>query len=72
VVKITEQLTGQTAGAIAFGTEAPYLQQLGMDVVVLGPGSIDVAHQPDEFLDSGQIKPTISLLEKLIHSQCVG
>jgi acetylornithine deacetylase len=72
VVKVTERLTGQTAGAIAFGTEAPYLQQLGMDVVVLGPGSIDVAHQPDEYLDSGQIRPTVSLLERLIHSQCIG
>lgn len=72
VVKVAERLTGRTAGAIAFGTEAPYLQQLGLDVVVLGPGSIDVAHQPDEYLDRGQIQPTIDLLEKLIHSQCNG
>jgi acetylornithine deacetylase len=72
VVKVVERLTGHTAGAIAFGTEAPYLQRLGLDVVVLGPGSIDVAHQPDEYLDRGQIQPTIDLLEKLIHSQCVG
>lgn len=72
VVRVMERLTGCPAGAIAFGTEAPYLQQLGMDVVVLGPGNIDVAHQPDEYLDSGQIKPTIELLERLIRSQCVG
>lgn len=72
VVKVAERLTGCPAGAIAFGTEAPYLQQLGMDVVVLGPGMIEVAHQPDEYLDSRQIKPTIALLERLIHSQCVG
>ena len=71
IVKHIEQLTGTKAQAIAFGTEAPYLQQLGMDVVVMGPGKIDVAHQPNEYLDSRQITPTIELLRKLIQQHCV-
>ncbi len=50
IVAATEALTGTPAGAVAFGTEAPYLAELGMDVVVLGPGAIDQAHQPDEYL----------------------
>src|SRR5690606_29029789 len=50
LVKVCEQLTGYTAGAVAFATEAPYLQQLGMQTLVLGPGHIDQAHQPDEYL----------------------
>jgi len=38
IVQLTEQLSGHAAEAVAFGTEAPYLQQLGMQPVVLGPG----------------------------------
>ena len=47
------KLTGHSAKAVAFATEAPFLQQLGMDTIVMGPGSIDQAHQPDEFMPTG-------------------
>ncbi|HYQ37447.1 MAG TPA: acetylornithine deacetylase, partial [Pseudomonas sp.] len=47
LVRLAERLTGQTAEAVAFGTEAPYLQQLGCETIVLGPGDIACAHQPD-------------------------
>jgi acetylornithine deacetylase len=56
---------------VAFATEAPYLQQLGMDVVVLGPGDIDVAHQPDEYLALDRIQPTIKFLSQLIGRCCL-
>src|SRR5690606_12036469 len=49
LVAVCEGVTGHSAEAVAFATEAPYLHDLGMDVVVLGPGDIDQAHQPDEF-----------------------
>jgi acetylornithine deacetylase len=35
--------------SVAFATEAPYLKDLGMDTIILGPGNIAQAHQPDEF-----------------------
>ncbi len=71
IVKVVERLTGITAGAVAFGTEAPFYQQMGIDSVVMGPGNIDQAHQPDEFLDHAQIKPTLRLLSNLIGELCV-
>jgi len=71
LIKSCEQLTGHVAESVAFATEAPFLQQLGMQTVVLGPGSIDQAHQPDEFLHSDFINPTISLLQALIERYCV-
>jgi acetylornithine deacetylase len=71
IVKLSEQLTGIGAGAIGFGSEAPYLQQLNMDVVILGPGKIDVAHQPDEYLQAAQIQPTVELLKAMIRKQCI-
>ena len=38
---------------------------------VIGPGSINQAHQPDEFLPIEQIDPTIQMLEGLIDRFCV-
>jgi acetylornithine deacetylase len=70
IVSITEKLTGHTAGAVAFGTEAPYLQQLGMNTVILGPGDIAQAHQPDEYLALDRLQPTITLLRDLVKSVC--
>lgn len=70
LVKLAEELTGCPAEAVAFGTEGPYLRELDMDVVIMGPGSIDVAHQPDEYLDAATVKPTVKWLEQLIHHHC--
>ena len=71
IVRVTEQLTGYQAGAVAFGTEGPYFNQLGINTVVLGPGDIDQAHQPDEYLAESRIAPTVALLRQLIQRFCV-
>lgn len=71
LIKATEKLTGHSAESVAFATEAPFLQQLGMETVVLGPGSIDQAHQPDEFLHLDQIEPAIALYRNLIQHYCL-
>ena len=68
---LCEKLTGYQSESVAFATEAPFLQQLGMDVVVVGPGDIEVAHQPDEYLSFDRINPTISFLSKLIDQSCL-
>ncbi|MEW5823033.1 MAG: acetylornithine deacetylase [Pseudomonadota bacterium] len=72
LVRATEALTGHAAGAVAFGTEGPYLRQMGMDVVILGPGDIAQAHQPDEYLALERIAPTLALLRGLIQRFCLG
>ena len=71
LVKSLEKLTGYTAQAVAFCTEGPYLNSLGMDTVILGPGDIAQAHQPDEYLALDRIQPTVELLKKLIHQFCI-
>lgn len=71
LVLAAEALTGHASGAAAFGTEAPYLQELGMDALILGPGDIDTAHQPDEFVAIDRLQPTISLLSALIRRFCL-
>jgi acetylornithine deacetylase len=71
LVKAAEKLTGQAAESVAFATEAPFLQQLGMETIVMGPGSIDQAHQPDEFIATEQIQPAIDTLKALIRKFCL-
>ncbi len=71
LVRTVEDLTGYTAQPVAFATEAPFLQQLGMETVVMGPGSIDRAHQPDEYLETAQIAPCIDLLARCIKHYCL-
>ncbi|MDH4570372.1 acetylornithine deacetylase [Pseudomonas sp. BN414] len=71
LVRLAERLTGHTAQAVAFGTEAPYLQQLGCETLVLGPGDIACAHQPDEHLELSRIEPTVALLRQLIQHYCL-
>ena len=71
LVQLAETLTGHSAEAVAFATEAPFLQQLGMETIVMGPGSIDRAHQPDEYLELNQMQPCIALLEQCIRHYCL-
>lgn len=71
VVRAAEELSGEAAGAVAFGTEAAFYQRLGMDVTVLGPGSIAQAHQPDEFVELASLERTVDLLHGFIERFCV-
>lgn len=71
LVLAAEKLTRHSATSVAFGTEGPILQQLGMETIVLGPGDIDQAHQPDEYLALDRVKPCIELLQSLITRYCI-
>ena len=71
LVQMAESLTGHTAKAVAFATEAPFLQQLGMETIVMGPGSIDRAHQPDEYMELEQMRPYVDLLQQCIARYCL-
>lgn len=71
IVRAAEELTGHSAGAVAFATEGPYFNALGMETVILGPGSIDQAHQPDEYLALDQIRPAVTLIGDLIRRFCL-
>lgn len=71
IVRHAEELTGHAAETVAYCTEGPYLNQLGMQSIILGPGHIDQAHQPDEYLPMDEIKPAIELIGRFIHRYCI-
>ena len=53
------------AHAVAFASEAGIFQQAGIPTVVCGPGSIEQAHKPDEFIELSQISECLSFLDRL-------
>jgi acetylornithine deacetylase len=56
VTRLAQRLSGeQRTTLVAFGTEAGIFKQSGIPTVVCGPGSIEQAHQPDEFVSLEQL-----------------
>ena len=71
LVQDLEGLSQSPCGTVAFGTEAPFYSRLGVETVVFGAGSIDQAHQPNEYLETAQIPPMLDILTTLIARHCL-
>ena len=56
---------------VPFATDAGNLARLGMAPLVFGPGSIDVAHKADEYVEIGAIERTVDILEQVIAARCL-
>ncbi|CAH1662404.1 Acetylornithine deacetylase [Hyphomicrobiales bacterium] len=52
--------------AVSYATEAGHFQQAGLATVVCGPGSIDQAHQPDEYITLEQLQAGETFMRKLM------
>ena len=64
--QLAAALTGDNSGqVVSFGTEAGHFQTAGIAAVVLGPGSIEQAHKPDEFIDIRQLSQCLHFLDRL-------
>lgn len=59
------------ADAVAFGTEGGIFQGQGLPTIVCGPGSIDQAHQPNEFITKEQLAAGSAFMTRLA-AHCVG
>ena len=60
---------GNTTGKVAFGTEAGLFEAAGIPTVICGPGDIDQAHKPDEFIALEQIAQCEQFLRRLVERQ---
>jgi acetylornithine deacetylase len=52
---------------VSFGTEAGLFDDIGINCLVCGPGSIDQAHKPDEFVSREQMRACDQMIENLVH-----
>jgi len=71
IVRAAEEVTGQRAEAVSFGTEAPFLTQLGMNTIVMGPGDVHVAHRADEHLRTDSLPNYMEQIRELVRRLCV-
>lgn len=68
IVRLAQTLAGEPALVkVAFGTEAVLFSgQLGVSCVVCGPGSIEQAHKPDEFVSAVQLEKCERFIDRLL------
>jgi acetylornithine deacetylase len=52
--------------AVSFATEAGQFQRAGLSTVLCGPGSIEQAHQPDEFVEISQMERGQAFMRRLV------
>lgn len=65
-VALARDLLGERpTSVVSFGTEAGIFQAAGIPTVVCGPGSIETAHRPDEYIEISQLEACLDMLEAL-------
>ncbi|RSZ36364.1 acetylornithine deacetylase [Variovorax beijingensis] len=73
VTLLAQRLAGEDRTTlVAFGTEAGLFKNAGIPTVVCGPGSIEQAHQPDEFVSLEQLARCELFMERLATSHTIG
>lgn len=71
VLQFLEQVSGNAAGTVAFGTEAPSMIAMEAEAVVFGPGDIRVAHRTGEFVPIEQLNECVSILRQAVARFCM-
>jgi len=61
-------LGANSTDVVSYGTEAGWFQSIGYSTIVCGPGSIEQAHQPNEFIEVSQVSACETFIDKLIDS----
>jgi len=69
VKKVKELLGNSSHKKVIFGTEGGlFKRELNLPTIICGPGSIDQAHKPDEFISIQQIEKGGTFIDKLINN----
>jgi acetylornithine deacetylase len=64
---LVRKITGDNAThVVSYGTEAGQFQEAGYSAVICGPGSIEQAHQPDEFITRAQFEGGHDFMRRLL------
>ena len=71
VVALAQELSGSSeVSKVSFGTEASQFQRAGIPTVICGPGSIEQAHRPNEFVSLEQVARCEAFLRGLADRIC--
>ena len=67
LVRLAQSLSGANAvGKVSFAAEAGLFQQADIPTVICGPGSIDVAHKPNEYIALDQVRQCERFMRRLM------
>jgi acetylornithine deacetylase len=67
LVQLAQSLSGANAvGKVSFAAEAGLFQEAGIPTVICGPGSIEVAHKPNEYITLDQVRQCEAFLRRLM------
>ena len=65
-LEVVRALTGRNeTEVVSFGTEAGLFQAAGVSAVICGPGSIEQAHKPDEYVEEAQLAVCLDMLGRI-------
>jgi acetylornithine deacetylase len=67
---LQDALGQRESHSVMFASDAGWLGRAGFECVLFGPGSIEVAHQPNEFLPVAEFRRAGEILDGLIHRSC--
>ncbi len=72
VVGLAQELSGNDdIGKVSFGTEGSQFQRAGIPTVVCGPGSIEQAHKPNEYVALDQVAKCEQFIRRLMDRVCM-
>lgn len=69
---LAEELHDSVAHSVAFATDAGWFQTLDMDCVIFGPGSIEVAHKPNESIPKSHLPEAERILARVVARHVMG
>jgi acetylornithine deacetylase len=68
---LREVAASHQTGGCPFCTDAGNLERLGVQSMVFGPGSIDQAHRPDEYIEASQLTRGVEVVEQVVRAWCL-
>jgi succinyl-diaminopimelate desuccinylase len=66
VSRLKQLINKSEANAVPFTTDAPFIAQLNIPVVIFGPGSPELCHKPDEYVETEDLQKAIDLYKRII------
>ena len=70
--RLCRQIGQKETVAVSYASDAGPLAVMGVECVLFGPGSISVAHRPNEFLPRTQLEAAGETLAELVNAWCAG
>jgi acetylornithine deacetylase len=67
---LADHVRHHAVGACSFATDGGQLERLGLQPLVFGPGSIEVAHKADEYVLEADLRHAVDVLADVVRRRC--